>query len=191
MPHTWPKRHVPGAAAPHPKPAPKSPAPEPASAVPAPPEGTELSTVEIPMMAPAPFANPYGGPQAEQVKKRPRALVWLIGAMIALQFLAPAVGAPELAPTRVIGSIMVGFTQQISAVSVENQLLVARGQRLADSIAEMEAEYADKRGKCGVVGIFGREFGSGCNQLVDQYYVPALRKARADLASIHRRLGRR
>jgi len=115
--------------------------------------------------------------------------VYLIagGAFFLMQTFAPY----AYKPTTVIGSIAADWARQVQTVGVENQILLAKSQKLAERIAELEAQRSDAVGKCSLAGLMGVEWQRLCISATDQYYVPALAQARKQLAQIQDQLRHR
>lgn len=134
-------------------------------------------------------ANPAVILAAQQQPARKRSHTWFYigGAIAALQIIGPY----EVKPTTLVGGVMADWVRQTTAANVENQLLLAKSQKLAESVAELEASYAYKIGQCNLTILFGPEAMSMCVTAVRTYHEPALEKARAELAVVEKQLRRR
>jgi hypothetical protein len=135
-------------------------------------------------VTPAPLAQPQVEAPAS---KRSKWIFWAVVGGIVLQLFGPY----NIKPTTIVGGMIADMTRQTSSALVENQLLLAKSAKLAESIAELEASYADKIGKCNLFGLMGPDAARLCISLAKSYHEPALEKARRELANIEQQLRRR
>jgi len=104
--------------------------------------------------------------------------------MAGLQFLGPY----EYKPTTLVGEQVASWVRMVSAPNVENQILLAEAQKLAESLSVLEADRADKVGKCNLAGLLGPDFYRLCMHAVRTYHDPAIRQAKSRLREIQDRL---
>lgn len=151
-------------------------------------DGAQLPAIVTPgahaHYAPAPFAFSQ---MTAQPQGRPKWVYAAVCGLFVFQLFAPH----EVKPTTLFGGVMADWVRQTTSANVENQILLAKSQKLAEGIAQLEADYADKIGKCGLVGLFGLKARDLCVIAADQYYKPALNQARIELARIETQLGAR
>lgn len=165
---------------------PEEPAPAPLADTSSLPAVIPTHATQLPAQ-PYPYPQMPGGPYMASPRKRPTWMYAVAGGLLVIQLFAPH----QFKPTTILGGVFADWTLQVTSANVQNQLLLAKSQKLAESIAQLEADYADKRGKCSLVGLFGPDAYKLCMIAADQYYVPALQQARAQLADIEADLGKR
>jgi hypothetical protein len=171
----------------HITPAPISTPVQPGAVPPAPPAGYDPRH-PAQIVTPAPLAQqqPYA-PHYAQPAKKSNWKWWIGGALLVLQLVAPY----ELRPTTWIGGIVADMTRQTSSALVENQILIAKSQKLAEAVAELKANYAHRTAQCNLAAVFGPEAQRICQIAVDQYFLPAIRQAEEALAVVENQLRRR
>lgn len=147
-----------------------------------PAHGTHLSA-----QPPYPFPTMPGAPYAPSSRQRPMWVYAFAGGALLFQLFAPH----QLKPTTILGGVFADWTLQVTSANVQNQLLLAKSQKIAEAIAQLEADHADKRGKCSLLGLMGPDAFKFCMLAADQYYVPALQQSRAQLNEIESELGSR
>jgi len=109
---------------------------------------------------------------------RPRIRLSLIAWIVAGLVMAELAGPVAYKPSTVAGAAAARFYGDVMDEDNRKQLELLEQQRIAELLAEREAEYGAWIGRCAMLSLFERQAGAVCRQAAENFYRHAIEEAR-------------